>query len=195
MLNITDGQDARRLLGALGEQLERIGASYDLVVAGGSALLALGLISRPTKDVDVVALRTEQVLQPATDFPEPLETSRARVARDYGLPEDWLNGGPTSLLDHGLPEGFLDRAVRREFGPCLTVWYASRLDQIHFKLYAAVDQGPGKHEADLRQLEPTEAELLAAAQWSMAHDPSPGFRHVFEQALAAFGVRDANLGP
>jgi hypothetical protein len=45
-----------RLLSALGEQLGLLGERYDLVVIGGSALLALGLVSRPTRDVDVVAL-------------------------------------------------------------------------------------------------------------------------------------------
>lgn len=31
----------------------------------------------------------------------------------------------------------------------LTVYLASRYDQIHLKLYTLVDQGPGKHEDDL----------------------------------------------
>jgi hypothetical protein len=69
------------------------------------------------------------------------------------------------------------------------------LDQVHLKLYAAVDQGPGKHEADLRALEPTRDELLAAARWTLTHDPSSGYRHVLEQALVALGVSDASLSP
>ncbi|MGO9499580.1 MAG: hypothetical protein ACLQA5_23150 [Solirubrobacteraceae bacterium] len=32
---------------------------------------------------------------------------------------------------------------------------ASRLDQIHLKRYALVDQGLGKHEGDLRALKPS----------------------------------------
>lgn len=42
-----------RLLSALGEQLFSAGHEYDLIVIGGSALLALGLLSRPTQDIDV----------------------------------------------------------------------------------------------------------------------------------------------
>ena len=72
---------------------------------------------------------------------------------------------------------------------------ASRLDQIHLKLYAAVDQGPGRHEADLRALEPSRDELLAAARWTLTHDSSSGYRHVLEQALAALGAPDASFGP
>lgn len=45
---------------------------------------------------------------------------------------------------------------------CITVLSASRLDQIHLKLYALVDQGAARHEQDLRALKPTTEELLQA---------------------------------
>ena len=64
----------------------------------------------------------------------------------------------------GCPAGFVDRLERRRYGDVLAVHFASRLDQIHFKLYALVDQGSGKHEQDLRALRPTASELLQAAQ-------------------------------
>jgi len=95
--------------------------------------------------------------------------------------------------DSNSGDGFLSRARRDDHGSALTVWYASRLDQIHLKLYAAVDQGPGKHEADLRSLEPTRDELLAAARWTLTHDSSPGYRFILVQALAALGVEDATI--
>jgi hypothetical protein len=79
----------------------------------------------------------------------------------------------------------------------LTVHFASRIDQIHFMLYAMVDLGPGKHEQDLRAMEPTEAELLQAAMWSRTHDPSEGYRTVLESAgdLAAARVLGRDPGP
>jgi hypothetical protein len=65
---------------------------------------------------------------------------------------DWINAGPASMLQLGLPEGFLGRAVRREYGG-LVIYLASRYDQICFKVYAAADDSPrGKHFADLKQL-------------------------------------------
>lgn len=195
MSEIQTAAEASQLLDALGEQLGSAGSSYELVIVGGSALLALGLITRPTKDVDVVALRSGLGLRPANPLPRPLLVARDRVARDFQMPTDWLNDGPASLLSFGLPDGFLSRASRDDHGPALTVWYASRLDQVHLKLYAAVDQGPGKHEADLRALQPTRNELLKAARWTLTHDPSPGYRHVLEQALVALGVADASLDP
>ncbi len=185
---ITSNSVAASLLSALGEQLEQLEASYDLVVVGGSALVTLGLIARATRDVDIVAVHAGGRLERLDELPAPLMIARDRVARDFQLPSDWLNAEASSLLDFGLPAGFLSRTERRSYGPALSVWYASRLDQIHFKLYAAVDQGPGKHEADLRALEPTEQELLAAARWSRTHDPSDAYLGVLRQVLAAFGV-------
>ena len=73
-------------------------------------------------------------------------------------------------------------------GEALTVLFASRIDQIHFKLYAAVDQGAGRHLADLQALEPTEAELLQAARWSRTHDPSEGYRSVLLEVLTHLGA-------
>lgn len=160
---------------------------------GGSGLLALGAIDRATRDVDVVALRVGEKLETAKPLPPALLAARGRVARDFGLDENWLNPGPTDLLDFGLPEGFLDRLVRKDYGGGLTANFASRLDQIHFKLYALVDRGPGKHEADLRALEPTEEELLVAARWACTHDPSENFQQMLRQALRHLGVGDADL--
>lgn len=134
-------------------------------------------------------------LRSVDPLPHALDVARARVARDFQLPVEWLNPGPAALLTFGLPDGFLARAHRREHGPALTAWYASRFDQIHLKLYATVDQGIGKHESDLRALQPTERELLAAARWSRTHDPSEGYRLVLGEVLRAFGVDDAALGP
>jgi hypothetical protein len=193
MMNVTinDAGRAEELLRALGDQLTLIGEPFHVVVVGGSALLALGLIERPTRDVDVVALHAGSALRPAGTLPPALIEARDRVARDLGLPRDWLNSGPADLLDLGLPSGFVERLTTREYGPSLIVSFASRLDQIHLKLYATVDAGgPGKHEQDLRALAPTREELLAAARWSRTHDPSEGYRETLRDALAFLGVED-----
>jgi hypothetical protein len=184
---------AELILVALGEQLAARGERYELVVIGGSGLLALGLIERTTKDVDIVALRSGDELEGADPLPDGLRVARDLVARDFSLPTEWLNPGPTELLRFGLPDGFVDRLERRDFGRGLVVYLASRYDQIHFKLYAAVDQGPGKHETDLRALAPTEAELIAAARWSRSHDPSPGYAEELRAALEFLGVSDVDL--
>jgi uncharacterized nucleotidyltransferase DUF6036 len=194
MSDIANRDTAERLLSALGEQLAAVGQRYELVVIGGSGLLALGVIERSTRDVDLLALRSGDELGSAKPMPAALEAARNRVARDFSLPANWLNPGPTDLLDFGLPEGFIDRLERRDYGQALTVYFASRYDQIHFKLYALVDQGPGKHEDDLRSLSPTEEELVAAARWSRSHDPSEGYAQILGEVLAHMGVKDVDLG-
>ncbi len=197
MLNnsIEDSQAADQLLHALGEQIAARGESYTLAVIGGSALLALGLISRPTRDVDILAIVENHELVPAQPLPAALLDAAHTVARDFGLSDDWLNPGPTSLLDLGLPDGFYERAEHRVYGPGLEILFASRVDQIHLKLYATVDQGAGKHLNDLEALQPTDQELLDAARWSRSHDPSKGYRSVLAQVLAHFGANGGRLDP
>ena len=145
---------AEQVFLALEEELRASRAVFELVVIGGSALQALGLIDRATRDVDVMALVHGAGLIPADPLPDALVAAADRVARDFGLPEGWLNAGPSDLVRLGMPAGFLERVTTRQLGPSLTVHFASRYDQIHFKLYAMVDQGAGRHEMDLRALDP-----------------------------------------
>jgi hypothetical protein len=182
------------ILAALAEQLRSLDAQQEIVVIGGSALTALGLVKRATRDVDLLAIAEDGELHPAEPLPGALRTARDRVARDFDLAENWLNGGPTDLLTWGLPVGFMTRVVTRHYGNALTVHFAGRVDQIHFKLFAMVDQAGGRHEADLRALQPSKDELIAAARWSVTQDPSPGYRMVLMDALSALGVEDADLG-
>jgi Nucleotidyltransferase of unknown function (DUF6036) len=94
MIDITRSGQVRELLVALSEQLAARGQHYELVVVGGSALLALELVERTTKDVDVVALHQAGSLSKADPLPPALIDARNRVASDFGLSEDWLNPGP-----------------------------------------------------------------------------------------------------
>lgn len=183
-----------RLLAALGERLTLAGEPVELVVIGGFGLNLLGLVDRATRDVDVVALVANAELLPARPLPPALVEARDAVAADFGVSDGWLNPGPADLLTFGLPAGFADRLETRRYGPALTVRVASRFDQIHFKLYALVDQGLGRHEEDLRALAPTREELLVAARWAQTRDPSSGFREQLEAALRYLGLEDADLG-
>jgi hypothetical protein len=192
-MEITD-ETIDLLFRALADQLQALGSQVEIVVIGGSALTALGLVKRATRDVDLLAIATAGELRRAEPLPRELLAARAAVAADFGLDENWLNAGPTDLLKWGLPEAFLSRVVSRSYGATLIVHFAGRLDQIHFKLFAMVDQGGGRHETDLRALSPTRDELVAAARWSMTQDPSPGYRSVLQDALHVLGVNDADLG-
>jgi hypothetical protein len=142
--------------------------------------------------VDVVALADEmgKLLDPAP-LPVPLAVAMLEVAEDLGLPQDWLNNGPSSgpggLYQLGLPQGFAERLSWRKFGDKLMIAFIDRIDQIFFKLYAAVDQLGSYHATDLYALNPTDEELLAAAAWARTHDLSPGFLTSMQMFLKEYG--------
>ena len=165
---------------------------FSIVVCGGTALNAMNLVHRVTKDVDIVALMdNDNNLTDPAPLPVELLVAAEEVADTLNLSSDWLNNGPSSgdggLFRLGLPDGFQDRLTRYYSGKNLTVYLISRLDQIHFKLYAAIDQFGSYHASDLRQLSPADEELLQASQWAMTHDPSKGFKTAIKMFLREFG--------
>ncbi len=162
-----------------------------LVVCGGSALLALGLVNRTTKDVDVLA--GVDASKGLVD-PRPPSATLSSVVDEVGaqldLPRGWLNVGPADQVLAGLPDGFLSRLIRRDYGPRLTIHYPDRYDLIHLKLFAAIDQGPGRHVSDLLKLTPTDGEMLAAARWVLTQDAGESFPSLVKDALNHLGYRD-----
>lgn len=191
-----DKTEIEKILAALGEQLDAFHAVIpDLVVCGGSALNILGLVSRTTKDVDVVAFAKSlpdgnMIISKAEPLPPALIEAAMKVGRDFNLPDNWLNPGPTSAVDFGLPEGLTKRVETKRYGTTLVIHFLSRYDQICFKLYASADQGTGKHFSDLIALEPTAEELEEAARWSMTHDVSEGYRQTIKDLLKHMGHGD-----
>ena len=179
-------------LNSLGAVLQQRRTPYSLLVVGGSSLLLLRLIDRPTGDLDVIGLADNGQYHKLETLPEPLATAATQVAQAFDLAENWLNTGPASLMDFGLPPGWEERIeVRRYAG--LEVHLPSRFDQICFKLYAAADRGPNdKHFTDLQQLNPTSDELKEAARWTVTQDPSEGFRQLLFGCLSALGVEVSN---
>lgn len=179
-------------LSLLAKQLHRMGSpKFGLVVCGGASLLATGLVSRTTRDVDVLALvDSDQELADPDPLPPYLVEAASHVERILGLPPEWLNNRPSrgdgGLYRMGLPQGLKDRLHRRSYGETLTVYFIDRIDQIHLKLYAAVDRG-GYHIADLMALTPSESELELSACWTMTHDVSPEFRKILQMLLTELG--------
>lgn len=162
-----------------------------LVVCGGSALIALNLVTRTTRDVDVIATLEGDHLLCARPLPDWLLADADDVRHELGLPEQWLNDGPAdpSLFRLGLPKGFEGRLHPHEFSAALKVSYIDRFDQIHLKLYAAADQG-GRHFTDLKEIRPTAEELLSAARWTFTQDPSEGFRMGIIAVFNALGYAE-----
>ncbi|MEI8409263.1 MULTISPECIES: hypothetical protein [unclassified Kribbella] len=180
-------QEALETLGAV---LASRGIDSRILVAGGSSLLLLGVVKRPTADLDVIGLGEDGRYVKAETIPRPLAEAVRDVGAALGLSEKWLNNGPASLFDFGLPEGFESRVTVRRYGS-LEVHVVGRFDMICFKLYAAVDhsgQRTSKHLTDLEALDPSTGELLTAARWTRTHDDSDGFRQELTKILGHLGV-------
>jgi hypothetical protein len=180
-----DAATLEQALETLGQVLAERDRHYEVVVIGGGGLLLLGHIVRMTKDLDLVALVDSDRLIPANPLPSDLVRAIDEVGNALELGKEWLNAGPASLFEMGLPDGFENRMQTRYYGG-LTVHLAERFDQICFKLYASVDQGPrSKHYADLKLLYPTKVELQEAGHWCITHDVSEEFAENLNVAITS----------
>lgn len=184
-INLLSLEEALLILGKL---LADRGHHYEIVAIGGGSLLLLGQIERPTRDLDLVALVEKGQFVSADPLPQVLSQAAEEVGKALELDKDWLNIGPASLLEMGLPPGFMDRMHTRYYKG-LTIHLADRFDQICFKLYASVDQGPeSKHFADLIHLKPSADELKKAKSWCITHDVSEAFETEISNVLVNINV-------
>lgn len=189
-----DNQLLEKALQSLAIRLqENDSGPFEIVICGGSALILSGLITRTTNDVDIVALAESGVLYSPDPLPAALAKAAAEVSEDLGIAREWLNNGPSrgegGLFQMGLPDGLVGRLSGRRYSDRLTVHFIDRLDQIHFKLYAAADRG-GYHIGDLQALDPTAGEIETAARWAMTHDVSEAFRLILTNLLRKLGYAE-----
>jgi hypothetical protein len=186
-----------RLLISLGEEL-RNGRRVELVVVGGSALSANGMLGRPTRDVDLLAVRREGTLHHPRPLGADLVAAQRRVMARFGLSDEFLDlGVPAHMLEYGLPAGLDDRLETVQYGPSLTVHFVSRVDHVYFKYLAMVENADEreKHEGDLLRLEPTPAELLAACAWAyeVVVRQAQRAQMLLVETLLRHGLRDPQL--
>jgi hypothetical protein len=190
-----DAPRLTRALDVLSMRLRANGARpQEIVVCGGSALILTGAIARTTQDVDIVALVSPDGLLSPDPLPEELQRAAKETAEDLGLPDNWINNGPSrgvgGLFQMGLPDGLHHRWITQQYGSHVTTHFIGRLDQIHFKLYAAADRG-GYHIEDLLALQPSTDELVAAGCWAMTHDVSKTFESILKDLLRSINHDDA----
>lgn len=168
----------KEVLSAVGYLLEEKGETVRIVIVGGASLNLAGLVNRATNDVDVIARakddQGEPVLIPPDPMPDVLKEAIGRVARDFGLPSEWLNTAVGNQWETSLPPSLTEDLTWHQFGG-LRVVVAGRRPLIALKLLAAVDQGGTQsvHYQDLIRLDPTEEELEEAREWAESEDPSP----------------------
>jgi hypothetical protein len=175
---------------AVGDLLAAEGETAGIVVGGGAALILGGTVSRVTENVDIIAAARSwrRGVPTSISRPDPLPASLlravSRVARDFNLPENWMNTEVGAQWDRGLPPGFEKRVRWLQFGG-LSLGIADRRGLTFLKLYAAVhSEGPQSvHYQDLLALRPSNSELAAAARWMKSQDTSTEFAQLLEKVL------------
>jgi hypothetical protein len=138
------------------------GLALDAVVIGGAALALLGVISRETRDCDVmVPALAPEIVDAARDFARDVR-KRGDVLRD-----DWLNNGPAEVAKT-LPVGWEQRVRVAFAGKAITLRTLGRSDLLKTKLFALCDRG--QDLADCIALAPTVDELREALPWVADQD-------------------------
>lgn len=158
-----------RAIFLLGEELERLGAApYRLVVCGGAALLATGVVSRVTRDVDVLAARGEVdgEISCACPLPEEIRNAVADVAVELDLPANWLNAATSMLIGplEDLPKEVWQDMEERSYGACLRISYVGRRGQIFLKFRALAGRAEDRDADDLKALAPDAAQCCEAIE-------------------------------
>ena len=135
---------------------------------GGAALGLLDVISRETRDCDILHPELSKEIRDAA-----AEFAAQVCARGDALADDWLNrlnSGPISLGEV-LPEGWRDR-VQTAFGAfekrAVRLFALGRTDMLRSKLFALCDRGIDLQ--DCIALAPNHEELKVVTPWVEAQD-------------------------
>ena len=93
----------RQTIEAFDRHLLGLGLRFEGVVIGGSALGLMGVIQRPTRDVDILVPELSRAIASAArDF------AKAQRQAGVDLQDDWFNNGPLQLGEV-LPAGWRER--------------------------------------------------------------------------------------
>jgi hypothetical protein len=173
--------DPRETLEAFDRYLAARELRLEAVVIGGAALNLLGVISRATKDCDIIEpLLPLRIAEAARSF-----AAEARK-RGAALQDDWLNNGPASLVSV-LPPGWRDRLQTVFSGAAIELRCLGREDLLRSKLFALCDRGFDL--GDCLALAPAAGELRAILPWLEQQDGHPDWPAHVRATLADLGGR------
>ncbi len=141
------------------------GLSLEAVVIGGAALGLLGVVSRQTRDCDILYPKLPQAIEDAAKA-----FAKTRSKGGDLLADDWLNNGPSSLTD-ALPTGWKDRLQVAYQGKTITLHSLGRIDLLRSKLFALCDRGIDLQ--DCIALAPIVSELEEISPWLEEQDANP----------------------
>ena len=171
----------RETLSAFDHYLAGKALRFEGVLVGGAALNLLGVVSRSTRDCDV--------LYPM--LPEEVQIAARAFAADQRqagetLADDWLNNGPAALAKQ-LPDGWETRVQPVFSGNAIELQSLGREDFLRAKLFALCDRG--RDLGDCLALAPTLDELAAVMPWVEQQDLNPDWPAHVRGTLADLGRR------
>jgi len=178
---IPSKMQSREILADFDQFLVERGLVLDAVVVGGTALVLLGIISRATKDVDVLYPNlSPDVIGAAREF------ARQRRATGETLVDDWLNNGPHAIIPD-LPPDWMQRVNPVYQGQALTIAVPDRPELLATKLFALCDRGTDL--ADCLALDPSAAELATVLPWLVSRDAHVGWPAHVRETIADLAGR------
>ena len=135
--------------------------TFEGIIIGGAALAILGVITRTTRDVDLMT----------SPIPPIILRHAKAFAKAYSLAENWLNDAPSSL-ERELPKDWRSKVQKIFEGNALTLWTLAREHLIISKLFAACDREADDFN-DLLLMKPTVKEIDEARDWVSRLDGNP----------------------
>ncbi len=149
---------------------------FEAVVIGGTALNLLGVVSRETKDCDILDPQIpESVIKAATEF----KKSRPELS------PNWLNNGPDSLKKN-LPQGWNNRLQILFKGKAILFHTLARTDLLKTKLFAYCDRGIDL--PDCRALQPMRDELNEALSWVQYQDANVDWPNYVKRKIQELAI-------
>jgi Nucleotidyltransferase of unknown function (DUF6036) len=154
----------------LDKELKKQNIEREIVICGGAALIILGILTRQTRDVDVIIPKIDPDFSAAADA----------IAKDLSLRAGWLNNGPEALAKD-LPKLWEKRAVEVFRGSNLIVKSLGRKDLLFSKLFAACDRGDDID--DILHLNPNSLELAEAIDWVLQKDAAEIWPKIVDETI------------
>jgi len=156
---------SRKTFEEFDEFLHEKGLSFECVTIGASSLILMDVITRDTKDCDVLyPAIPEEIKQASVEF------YRIKKIEKIDLAKDWFNNGPESMRDY-LPEGWKENLQTIFDGKALTIKTLDRVNLLRTKLLGLCDRGADLF--DCINMKPTEEEIDEATPWVKEYDGNP----------------------
>ncbi len=167
----------KETIGAFDEFLASHRIAFSAVAIGGTALAILGVISRETRDCDIL---DPEIPENVRKLAEEFAAEQTRVGNL--LREDWLNNGPASLIKN-LPDGWRNRLIPLFSGKSLKLSTLGRPDLLRTKFFALCDRGTDRQ--DCLALKPSVEEIRESIEWVKYQDANPQWPKHVEEALTS----------